>query len=125
VVAQNKSGKKFVRLGKSKTGYFVTKKKNTGNNSSGKTKTWRVAKKKVSLKKGKTYRIKIKNAPKRIKGAKKYKKDKIKRFRYATSDPTIAKVSASGKIKAKRKGKCRIYVIGTNGSWRAIRLTVR
>ena len=38
-----------------------------------------------------------------------------RRLRYASDDKKIATVSKTGKIKAKKKGKCKIYVYARNG----------
>ncbi len=46
-------------------------------------------------------------------------------FRYLSSDPTIAKVSAKGKITAVAKGKCKIYVVSIDGVKKAVSVTVK
>lgn len=76
-------------------------------------------KSKVKIKKGKTFKIK----------ASEIKKDKkIKRHRaicYESSNTKIAKVNSKGKIKAKKKGKCTIYVYAQNGVYKTVKVTVK
>lgn len=76
-------------------------------------------KSKVKIKKGKTFKIK----------ASEIKKDKkIKRHRaicYESSNTKIATVNSKGKIKAKKKGKCTIYVYAQNGVYKAVKVTVK
>ena len=73
----------------------------------------------VKIKKGKTFKIK----------ASEIKKDKkIKRHRaicYESSNTKIATVNSKGKIKAKKKGKCTIYVYAQNGVYKTIKVTVK
>ena len=74
---------------------------------------------KVKIKKGKTFKIK----------ASEIKKDKkIKRHRaicYESSNTKIATVNSKGKIKAKKKGKCTIYVYAQNGVYKTVKVTVK
>lgn len=76
-------------------------------------------KSKVKIKKGKTFKIK----------ASEIKKDKkIKRHRaicYESSNTKIATVNSEGKIKAKKKGKCTIYVYAQNGVYKTVKVTVK
>ena len=76
-------------------------------------------KSKVKIKKGKTFKIK----------ASEIKKDKkIKRHRaicYESSNTKIATVNSKGKIKAKNKGKCTIYVYAQNGVYKTVKVTVK
>lgn len=76
-------------------------------------------KSKVKIKKGKTFKIK----------ASEIKKDKkIKRHRaicYESSNTKIATVNSKGKIKAKKKGKCTIYVYAQNGVYKTVKITVK
>lgn len=46
-------------------------------------------------------------------------------FRYYTDNSTIAAVDKNGKITAKRKGNCNIYVVANNGIYKAIKVTVK
>lgn len=79
---------------------------------------------KLDLKKKKTYKI----------DARVIKKDKDRtlmstahgpRLRYLSSNKNIAKVDDNGKITAKKKGKCKIYVYAINGARSAITVTVK
>lgn len=76
-------------------------------------------KSKAAIKKGKTFKIK----------ASEIKKDKkIKRHRaicYESSNTKIATVNSKGKIKAKKKGKCTIYVYAQNGVYKTVKVTVK
>ena len=76
-------------------------------------------KSKIKIKKGKTFKIK----------ASEIKKDKkIKRHRaicYESSNTKIATVNSKGKIKAKKKGKCTIYVYAQNGVYKTVKVTVK
>ena len=82
-----------------------------------------VKKKKVSLKKGKTYKIKAK-VNKLKKGKRLMPKSHAPKLRYLTSDSSVATVSKSGKITAKGKGSCVVYVFAHNGVSKSIKVTV-
>ena len=87
-------------------------------------KSVKVEKTKVTLKKGKTSTIKAKVT--KVKKNKKYMpKYHAPRFRYYSSNTKIATVSTSGKIKAKKKGTCSIYVIAQNGAYKKITVKVK
>jgi len=79
----------------------------------------KVNKTKATIKKGKTFKIK----------ASEIKKDKkIRRHRaicYESSNTKIATVNSKGKIKAKKKGKCTIYVYAQNGVYKTVKVTVK
>ena len=47
------------------------------------------------------------------------------RFRYASSKKSVATVSKGGRITAKKKGTCTIYVYAINGCTRKVKVTVR
>ncbi len=47
------------------------------------------------------------------------------RLRYLSSNKNIVKVDDNGKITAKKKGKCKIYVYAINGARSAITVTVK
>ena len=83
-----------------------------------------VKKTSVSLKKGKTYKIKAK-----VNKLKKRKKlmpaGHTVKLRYLSTDKKIAVVSASGKITAKAKGSCKIYAFAHNGVKKTIKVTVK
>ncbi len=46
-------------------------------------------------------------------------------LRYLSSNKKIATVSRSGKITAKSKGNCKVYVIAVNGASKAVSVTVK
>ncbi len=84
----------------------------------------KIKKNKLTLKVKDTYKIKAS-----VKKADKKKKlmpaSHVKTLRYRSSDPGVATVSGKGKITAKKKGKCNIYVYAHNGVSRTIKLTVK
>ena len=87
-------------------------------------KSIKVKKTKVKLKVGKKYKIKAKII-KRDKTKKLMPATHTKQLRYISTNKKIATVSKSGKIKAKAKGSCRIYVYAANGVSKAVKVTVR
>ncbi|MBR2707522.1 MAG: Ig-like domain-containing protein [Mogibacterium sp.] len=96
----------------------------TGNFTNAKSVTLRnVRKGKLSLKKGKTFRIKAK-VNKVNKKKKLMPKSHTSKLRYLSSDRKVATVSKSGRITAKGTGKCTIYVFAHNGVSKSIRVTV-
>ena len=84
----------------------------------------KVNKVKVTLKKGKTFRIKAK-VLKLKKGKKLMRNKHVPLLRYLSSDKKVATVSKAGKITAKAKGTCRIYVYAHNGVRKTIKITVK
>ena len=83
-----------------------------------------VKKGKLSLKKGKTFKIKAK-VNKVNKKKKLMPKSHAPTLRYMTSNKKIATVSSKGKIKAVAKGKCYIYAYAHNGVCKKVRVTVK
>ena len=84
----------------------------------------KVNRKAVNLKKGRSFRIKT--------GLTKVRKDKRllnsshdKSVRFTTTDPGVAVVNSKGKIAAKGKGSCRVYVQAMNGLCKTVRVTVK
>ena len=75
---------------------------------------------KATIKKGKTLKLKVSLKP----ASKKLKVKKHAGVRYETSNAKIATVKG-GKIKAKKKGKCNVYVYAQNGVYKAVKLTVK
>lgn len=76
-------------------------------------------KKIVKLKCGKVFKIKAEQVPEK-------KKLKVKRHRgicFESSNSSIATVSSSGKVKAKKKGTCVIYIYSQSGTFS--KMTVR
>ena len=82
----------------------------------------KVKKASLTLKKGKTAKIKAKLILQ--KKNKKPLKHEAK-FRYASSNKKVAKVSKKGKITAVGKGKCTVYVYAVSGVSKKIKVTVR
>ena len=82
-----------------------------------------VKKGKLSLKKGKTFKIKAK-VNKLKKNKKLMPKSHAPTLRYMTSNKKVATVNSSGKITAKGKGSCIIYVYAHNGVAKSIKVTV-
>ena len=77
-----------------------------------------VKKKSVKLKKGKTFKL----------GASFKKKGKIRQHRrlsYESTNPAVATVNSSGKIKAVGKGTCYIYAYTQNGLFKRVKVTVK
>lgn len=85
-------------------------------------KSIRLNKGRAALKKGKTFQIKAKLTKE---NPKKKLLKKAAECRYHTSDAKVASVDKKGKVKAKKKGKCVVYVIANNGVSAQLRVTVR
>ena len=83
-----------------------------------------VNKTKVTLKKGKTFKIKAK-VKKISKKKKLMPKSHAPALRYMTTNKKVATVSKSGKITAKGKGTCTVYVFAHNGVSKQIKVTVK
>ena len=83
-----------------------------------------VKKGKLTLKKGKAFKIKAK-VNKVNKKKKLMPKSHAPTLRYMTSDKKIATVSSKGKIKAIAKGKCTIYAYAHNGITKKVTVTVK
>ena len=49
----------------------------------------------------------------------------VNALRYYSSDRNVATVSATGKIRARGAGSCRIYVLANNGVCTSIKVQVR
>ena len=83
-----------------------------------------VKKTSVLLKAGKTYKIKA-GVTKLQKGKKLMPTGHAPVLRYVSGNKKIATVSKSGKITAKSKGSCKVYVIAVNGARKAVHVTVK
>ena len=79
---------------------------------------------KVTLMKGTTYKIKAK-VNKLQKGKKLMPTGHAPKLRYVSSNKKIATVSKSGKITAKSKGSCKVYVIAVSGASKTVKVTVK
>ena len=87
-------------------------------------KTLKVNKTKITLKKGKTFKIKTKIT--KVKKSKRLMpKTHVKTVRYMTSNKKVATVSAGGKITAKGKGTCTVVAFAHNGVSKKIKVTVK
>lgn len=107
-------------IGSSRTYYIVGKTNKKYTNA----KKLKLAKKKYSLKKGKSVRIKetiVKQAIKKKLLPKYYGSA----LQYWSGDKKIATVTQEGRIKAKKKGSCYIYVTALNGVRTKIKITVK
>ena len=56
---------------------------------------------------------------------KKLKLSKHRAVKYESSDPKVASVNAKGKVTAKKKGTCIIYVYSQSGTFAKVKLTVK
>ena len=84
-------------------------------------KSLKVKKAKFTLKKGKTAKIKITKKVKMTKG----KVKNHRKIKYESANTKIATVSASGKIKAKKKGTTYVYAYAQNGVFKKIKVKVK
>ena len=91
----------------------------TPGGKNGNTKAVKINKKKVSLKKGKSFKLKAK-----LKNG----KLKVKRHRkiaFESSNPAVATVTKKGKIKAAGKGTCYVYAYAQNCVFAKCKVTVK
>ena len=58
------------------------------------------------------------------KGKKLMKKGHGPKLRYLSSNKSVTTVNKSGKITAKSKGSCKVYVITVNGVYKVVNVTV-
>ncbi len=118
VVAYKKVDGKKVTIGKSITGHAVGKKNITVTDA----KKIQIRKSAYSLNKGKTAKIKAtivkKNNKLSLFGH-------TAKFRYDTSNKKVATVSKDGKITAKGKGTCYVYIYAVNGCAKKVKVTVK
>ena len=76
---------------------------------------------KVVLKKGKTFKLKAKEVPL----VKKRKIQHHRRVAFESGNKNVATVTAKGKIRAKAKGTCKIYVYAENGLYKKVTVKVK
>lgn len=100
----------------SKTIHAATSGGKVGNSKSVKI----TSKKKLTLKVGKTSKIKAKAIPK----SRKLKVKTHRKLAYESDNPAVAAVSKSGVIKAVGKGSCSVYVYAQNGVFAKVKVTV-
>ena len=81
-------------------------------------------KKVKTLKVGRTSKIRAK-VKKLRKNRKLISKKHAPRLRYLSTDQKIAVVTRDGRITAKGRGTCRIYVYAANGVYKTVRVTVK
>ena len=105
-------------LATSKTIHVATKGGKVGNHKSVTTKA---KKNKVSLKKGKTFKL----GAKAVAQSKKLKVKKHRGIAYESSNKAIATVSAKGVVKAVGKGSCYVFAYAQNGVCKKIKVTVK
>ncbi len=115
IVAVGKNGKV---ISTSKTIHIATKGGKVGNY---KKVTTAAKKNKVTLKAGKTFKLKAKA----VAQSKKLKVKKHRAIKYESSYKSIAAVNSKGKITAKKKGSCYIYVYAQSGAYKKIKVTVK
>lgn len=106
-------GKK-VTIAVSKTIHVITRGGKNGN-----AKSVKLNKNKVTLKTGKTWRIKAKE----IKQSKPLRHHR--EVSYESSRPQITTVSQKGVIKTKKKGKCTIFAYAQSGVYKKVQVTVK
>lgn len=114
VVAYDKNNK---AISTSKTVHVATKGGKVGNDKKVKT---AAKKNKVSLKKGKTFKLKAKP----VVQSKKLKVKRHRKMAYETSNSNVATVSSAGIVKAVGKGTCYVYAYTQNGVFAKIKVTV-
>lgn len=86
-------------------------------------KSIKVKKKKITIKKGKTAKIKAKI--KTFKKKKSLTKGHASMFRYLSTKKSVAKVNKKGKVKGLKKGTCTVYVQAVNGMWVKVKVKVK
>lgn len=111
-------GKKVV-IGKSLTVHHYHK-KNNDKSKWGNPTGIKLSKTKLSLKKGKTAKL----SAKALSSGKDLGRHG-KRIRYVVSNTKVASVSASGKVKGKKKGTCTVYVVAQSGLKKKVKVTVK
>ena len=123
VQAQRKINGKWTTISTSYTGHFASGDLSK-NGKYTNAKSISVPKTSVSIKKGATYTIKP--TAKVVKSGKKMlTSGHAATYRYLSTDSAIATVNSSGKITGKKAGTCKIYVVGINGVWKAITVTIK
>ena len=103
-----------ITIAASKTTHIFTNGGKYGN-----AKTVKVKKAKVTVKKGKTFKVKASE----VKAKKPLKRHR--KLCYESSNTTVAEVTKKGVIKGKSKGTCFVYVYAQNGVYKKIKVTVK
>ena len=120
VVAQKKVNGKYVEIARSRMGHVIT------NNRSGKytnPKALKLSTSQMSLAVGKTGTIT--GSVSKMKAKKKLMYSHEAKLRFTSTNPTVAKVDANGKVTAVAAGSCTIYVQTINGMWKTVSVTVK
>ena len=115
VVALDKNNKVLTT---SKIVHIATK---GGKFTNAKSITTKAKKNKVTIKKGKTFKLGVKIKME----SSKLKTKNHRKTVYESSNKKIATVSTKGVIKAKKKGTCYVYVYAQNGVYKKIKVTVK
>ena len=76
----------------------------------------------ISLAVGKSFTIK---ATTKLENSKKQPVLHAAQYRYCSTNKKVATVSSAGKIIAKAKGSCKVYVIANNGIYKTVTVTVK
>ena len=87
----------------------------------GNCKELKLNKTKVTLRRKKTFKLKVKE----VTASKKLKIKRHRKIAFESSNPKIATVTKAGKIKGLRKGRCKIYVYAQNGVYKAVTVKVK
>ena len=122
VTAVTSYKKKAVVIAASKTVHLATTGGKVGNYKS--VKLTNITGGKLTIKKGKTQKVNGKVVKTR-KGKKMLGKNHCAKLRYMSSNKSIATVDSKGRIRGRRKGTCTVYVISANGTWKAIKVTIK
>ena len=108
------------RLGKTVTAHIVGRKNTAYTN----VKAIKLEKSKATIKKGGAWKVKASVVL--VDPSKKLLSDKhAPTFRYASSNKKVATVNKNGKVRAKKKGTCYIWVYAKNGYAKKVRITVK
>ena len=83
--------------------------------------TTKARKNRVSVKKGKTFKL----GAKAVKQSVKLTVKDHRGLRYVSTNTKVATVSTKGTIKGKKKGSCYVYVYAQNGVFKKIKVTVK
>lgn len=121
VVAEKNVNGQFIRISKSPAAHMVTGNQRGKNTNP---KKLIVKNTKVTVRTGDIASIKA-SVTKVKKGKKLLSINHTKKYRYISSDPSIASVDASGRIKGIKAGTCKIYVFAINGIWKTVSVTVQ
>ena len=87
-------------------------------------KSIKVSASKLTVKKGTTKKIKARTVKQNTK-KKLFPKKHIAAYRYYSTNKGVATVSASGKVKGRKKGTCTVYVVAANGVKKGVKITVK